>query len=322
MSKNVYKLNLEMLRKKDEDIIRKNRFLYQKLIPIISDVESFKIPYAIIKGEALSIQAYGKKGYRNSKDIDILVPRNYCKQFQDILLNHDFQEAVFDSMGNQRSLTRYEKIMFRSSHQIVPYFKDFSNERLSLDVNVDIFWGEYTGKKMDIVDFLSDTVNTEFYGFTARTLSPLKAFVHMCLNYYKDMHALYYIIKSNPFTEKVFQDIYEFYKRQIDADIDKLLVYTKTHGLNEIIYYILYYTNQIFRDDCLTKNVDKFKTEAAIFELNKYGLNKNEHKEWPISFFDRMNHPNLYSVIKSDLTDMDKQKIEAVISIFKKEVDV
>ena len=47
---------------------------YVQLKNILSNV---KIPYAVIKGEPLSILCYNKKGVRNSQDIDILAERRY-----------------------------------------------------------------------------------------------------------------------------------------------------------------------------------------------------------------------------------------------------
>lgn len=61
------------------------------------------IPYAIIKGEALSVLVYGKEARRISNDIDILVSRDNISIFEDILKKHGYQTK-------QSNLNRYNRV--------------------------------------------------------------------------------------------------------------------------------------------------------------------------------------------------------------------
>lgn len=53
---------------------------YKKCLQFFDDISM--IPYAIIKGEALSVQAYGKTGQRFCSDIDVLIPRNHLNSIE------------------------------------------------------------------------------------------------------------------------------------------------------------------------------------------------------------------------------------------------
>ena len=54
-------------------------------------VEMKNMPYALVKGEALSYLAYGKAGERQYADIDILIPQNKIGEMEEILSRNGFQ---------------------------------------------------------------------------------------------------------------------------------------------------------------------------------------------------------------------------------------
>lgn len=54
---------------------------------ILSDVT---VPYAVIKGEPLSLLCYNEKSVRNSQDIDILIERQHMLYFERLLKENGF----------------------------------------------------------------------------------------------------------------------------------------------------------------------------------------------------------------------------------------
>lgn len=60
---------------------------FNQLPPVL---DTLSINYSIIKGEALSIQAYGSTGNRNFTDIDILVARKNLNIIEQRLMNNGF----------------------------------------------------------------------------------------------------------------------------------------------------------------------------------------------------------------------------------------
>ena len=75
------------------------------------------------------------------------------------------------------------------------------------------------------------------------------------------------------------------------------------------MYYILYYTGQVFDDDVLKQYIDAFRTPDGEALLNCYGLCEKERREWKYDFKKRLDSDNLYELIKEDLTERDKKKI-------------
>jgi hypothetical protein len=99
------------------------RFIFiskQRYMQLIQDVgEVFdKIDYAFIKGEALSLQAYGKPGARISSDIDILTPRDSLRIIEIALVSKGYDTNL--SPSEQRNA---RILCLSSSHQLMPYRK-------------------------------------------------------------------------------------------------------------------------------------------------------------------------------------------------------
>lgn len=74
-----------------------------------------KINYAVLKGEPLSIFAYGELGRRSSCDIDILVLRKDLRKIENILIQNGFE--------THNNIREDRITMLSSSHQIAPYVK-------------------------------------------------------------------------------------------------------------------------------------------------------------------------------------------------------
>lgn len=82
------------------------------------------------------------------------------------------------------------------------------------------------------------------------------------------------------------------------------------------VFYILYYTGQVFDDNDLRQYIEAFRTPEGEALLNCYGLCTKERKEWKYDFKTRLESENLYELIKNDLTDKDREKISINKRIF------
>lgn len=84
-----------------------------------------------------------------------------------------------------------------------------------VDINYDSFFGEYTGKRVDIDNFLSDTIEMEIYGVKVKTLSPLKAMVQLILHhYYKEMNSIYHLASHDNINYNMLKDVYYLCEKQ------------------------------------------------------------------------------------------------------------
>ena len=271
--------------------------------------KTYRYDCVIIKGEALSMTAYGKEGLRSSTDIDILTPRNNLSKIEELLLNDGYV---------QEDNTRKSRIFCLSnSHQIIPFTKKIDVFKISIDVNFDVFWGEYSGKRIDVADFISNPIVMPIYGCQVKTLSPLKAFVHLVLHHYKDMNSIYLLATERCFTIDKFKDIYNILKNNAtEISLDKLYSISVKYEIVPYVYYVLYYTGQVFDDEILRRYIEAFRTPEGEALLNCYGLCSKEQKEWKCDFKTRLESENLYNLIKDDLTERDKEKIAINRRIF------
>ena len=257
--------------------------------------------YANIKGEALAVLAYGKTGARKSNDIDILTSRKDFGYIENALLND----------GYHSNTNRMSRIMLLSqSHQIAPYIRKTGQIELNIDINFDIFWGEYTGNRIELEDFLSDTIEMEIYGVKVKSLPPLKAMIQLILHHYKDMNSLFLLATRKSIKYEMFKDVYYLLKNNLEAiSLDKLYEISAEYEIIPYVYYVLYHTGQLYNDEILQQYIEEFKTPEGEMLLNCYGLNESERREWRCDFKTRLESENLYDLIKDDLTERDHEKI-------------
>ncbi len=281
---------------------------YKCLTPVFLEIDNCS--YAVIKGEPLSFYAYKKTGKRISSDIDILIPRKNIKTLEKILEQNNFQNHL---------ATREDKIiMLTGSHQVAPWIKIIGEKfEINVDINFDIFWGEYTGKPINIEEFIADTVKINVYGLQVKTLPPLKAMVQLILHHYKEMNSIYHLAGHNCINYNMFKDVYYLWRNnQEEISLDKLYTISNEYKIIPYVFYVLYFTNQIFKDSELEKNLEAFKTVEGIRLLDYYGLDEREQKLWKVDFATRLNTDNLFDLIKDDLTEADIKKLERNRRIF------
>ena len=266
--------------------------------------------YAVIKGEVLSKQAYKKNGFRNSSDIDILISRKNINELEEALSKCGFYNS---------SLKRSDKItMLSASHQVAPWIKEILPWGvIVIDLNFDVFWGEYEGKRIDIEEFLSDTIEMEIYGVKVKTLPPIKAMIQLILHHYKDMNSIFLLATRKSIKYDMFKDIYYLLKNNLDAiPLDRLYEMSAEYEIIPYVFYVLYHTGQVFDDEILKQYMEAFRTPEGEALLNCYGLCAKERKEWKCDFKTRLEADNLYDLIKDDLTEKDHEKIAINKRIF------
>lgn len=281
---------------------------YKELSGIFNEISSFN--YACIKGESLSARAYNAPNIRDCSDIDIIIHRYNLRVFENIFFANGFSNG---------KTSRYNRLlMLHNSHQVAPLVKSltpFGN--VEIDLNFDIFWGEYEGKRINIEEFLSDTVEVEIYGVKVKTLTPIKTMIQLVLHHYKDMNSIFLLATRKSIKYEMFKDVYYLLKNNLDAiSLDKLYMMSAEYEIIPYVFYVLYYTGQIFDDDVLRQYIEAFRAPEGEALLNCYGLCAKERKEWKYDFKTRLEADNLYELIKNDLTEKDKEKISINKRIF------
>lgn len=266
-------------------------------------LSEFDFPYAIVKGEALSVFAYGKLGERVSRDIDLLIERKNVGRASAILKKKGFEQNVYDREG--------QIMMMNFSHQTLPFRKRICAINIEVDLNYSVFWGEYKSDSNLTTLFLSNVIPVQIYNFQIYTLSPMKALAHLILHQYKDMNSIYLLATRKQYSKAAFEDIYNLLKANI-KEIPMLEFYDFCEEIKicPYVYYVLYHTNFLFEDSILQDFVEVFKSQQGMKLLDYYGLTNSERKMWKYDIETRMNSIDLFQLMEQDLTKNDLKKIE------------
>ncbi|MGL5381778.1 nucleotidyltransferase family protein [Clostridium sp.] len=292
----------------------KRRLLYSELAGIWHSLEN--VDYAVIKGEALSMQIYGEPHSRYSGDIDILIDRSNVKRLEKELLIAGFiQDNTKDTVEDKR---KKRILCFTHSHQIPPYSKEKLNITLNVDVNFDIYWGEYEGKRIDIKEFLNENEKINLFGSNIKVLSLEKAFIQLILHHYKEMNSIYHLLQYNCIRTDMFRDIKDIIKyNPKELSPNNVLRICEKYHLKPYAYYMLYYAQLVFQSEELSSYIELLENKEGYSLFDKYGLNEKERKKWKINFEKRLNNDQVYKIIGKDMNEKDWQKLQLNKEIFK-----
>lgn len=253
-------------------------------------LECLPVPYAIIKGAVLSQVIYGTPFLRQSSDIDLLVSPDDVPTLTKVFTTKGYvQGKIYEE--DIVLVGRKEKI-FHSlySHQIVPFVKRINNPwcpLVNIDVNTDVYWGE-AKQRVDIEAILSNRIIVDIQGNRVYKLATINEFIVLCLHHYKDMNSLYLLSQGN-LSLRLFVDIYMYVHRKKDfLPIEELIKTAAEWGALPYVYYCLYHTSYLFRDNLVMTYRDALYNDQGEKLLNCYGLTQEERKEWTISLEERL----------------------------------
>lgn len=284
------------------------RIQYKEISKIVNDIGD-RFPYAIIKGIPLSLMSYNDFFMRKIGDVDFLIDKKNIMEFDGILKKNGF-DCEYSNREDKLIAMLY-------SHQTRPYVKNTPISKTFIDVNYDIFWGEYTGKRINIEEFLSNSIVVNIFGMEIRTLSPLKMLVAVILHHYKETNSLYHLATHNSIRQEMFCDVYNLVKNNISIiSVDAVVDICMRYEITSYAYYILLYTYQLYPDEDILKYVDALRNEEGEKLLPCYGLDAKERKEWTCDFHTRIDETDLFALIQTQLSEEDIKKIERSKLIF------
>lgn len=276
---------------------------------VINELNIRGIDYVIVKGCPLAYYKTRQIGTRISNDIDILTYRQNVVKIEEILARYDFK-CVHQSERSERIM------LISNSHQVPPYSKKMGKLCSQIDINFDLFWGEYTGKRIDVAEFISDTVEMEIYGCQIKTLPPLKTMIQIILHHYKEMNSLYHLMGHLAIKKRFFEDVYLLAQRfPKEISVEKLYEECSKYEILPFAFYILYYTKKIYDDKILNAYLDAMRTEEGEDLLEYYGLAEQERRRWKIPFEERLEQ-DVSDLIYSEMTGRDKEKLKRSRRLF------
>lgn len=274
-------------------------FLYEEIQKVVAPIKN----YAIVKGDPLSLLVFGQCGKRLMSDVDILVNYSDVVNVERSLYQNGFVKTI-----NSRES---ELFMKSFSHQSVPFVKEnlmFGN--IYIDINFDVFWGEYEGTKIDITSYLENSMEINLYGTTLKTLTPLYLFVHFALHTYKDMNSIYLLSQRCTDWCVALEELYNLLMRNMsEISIDKLVALCEIYSIKPFIYYVLYHVNYLYEDKTICNYLKALYCENGEYLIGCFGLNDIERKKWPCNLSQRIKQNDKFCIIEEVLTENDLNKI-------------
>ena len=276
---------------------------------VIDTLSRSNIKYAIVKRCPLAYYKTGRVDTRCSNDIDILIARNDVSRLEIILKDNGFQST--------HEIARDERILLLSgSHQLPPYIKKIGKLYSQIDVNFDLFWGEYAGERIDVGSFLEKTNELDVYGCQIKTLPLLETLIHLVLHHYKHLNSIYILTKGRAIRPLFFEDIVLLCQKYPD-ELSPAYVFEacSRYRICPYAFYMFYYAQEVYSNDFLSEYVNILRSAEGEALLDYYGLSDRERKKWEIPFMDRIDK-DVSSLIYRNLTKDDIEKIERNQKLF------
>ena len=87
----------------------------------------------------------------------------------------------------------------------------------------------------------------------------------------------------------MFRNIYDMLKNNDEClSSGSIRMVGELYLIKEYIYYIIYYTQEIFNDSILHLCLNELQIYRNCELLDSYGLSAKERKRWRVSFYDRL----------------------------------
>ena len=296
------------MKEKISDAICKMHYIIAR--DFLNELYSSEIPYVIIKGCPLELMKNGSYVGRIINDIDILTDRAYAPKVATLLQNNGY--SLHGDIGRSEYIAAIS-----SSHQYPVYFKYVGDFFSQIDINFDIFWGEYQGERFPISSLVESSIDLDFCGCHIKTLSPMKHLIVIILHHYKEMNSIYHLLGHHAIKPRLFEDIRKLIENNSHIFTPKSVKQEcLSYKIVPYAYYLFYYTNKYYADNGLSEYVDALKCEEGTALLDTYGLNNRERKAWEIEFFDRLDENKVKESIFNQLDEYDMFKLNYNKKIF------
>lgn len=269
-----------------------NLLIFRELSNFFYDLNNYK--YALIKGEALSIQEYGTVGKRSYNDIDILICKDNATEIINIAKKHGFK---FSSPENEREQI-IKGMMY--SHQMPPLIKYFHGIKIEIDLNIDIFWSEYKKSRISMDEYLNYSTYIQIYNNQIKVLDIMHSFLQVILHNYRELNSIYILANTNMIPEKLFKDIYMLLINNSIA-LSPHLVLEESRNLNitQYVYYMIHFTSMFYSTDRFVDYEEALYSDKAASLLDKFGLD-NQYK-WNMDFNERIKCDQIYKVVAEQI---------------------
>lgn len=272
---------------------------YREIIRLLNT--SFPYEYALIKGEALSILAYGCEGKRHLGDVDLLVTKDTVSELIRVLEEHGYTPVDNEREGQVSALLY--------SHQSTPYVKYGPWGRLEIDINFEIVWGEWKYEKPKVKEMLSRRQPIRIYGESTYSLEPTDTLIYGCLNLYREINSTYHLWSHNPIKTERFMELDNLFRLHKSViSIERVREWGIKNHLWPMILSILQKVGTVSEDKELIHIIENLGLNNENETDDLFGLGERKYS-WPISFEERLDNERIPEIIEPILDISEKNKI-------------
>lgn len=281
-----------------------------ELITVFNDS---KIPYALVKGMALSQIAYKNPYMRKSTDIDILIDKQNLSKIENIIIQYGGIQGVYRD-GNIYPVRTIKKMFFEQfTHQTIPYHISTHNSEwdyVAIDINFSFLPAELISN-LSRENFLQAITKIELSNFTVPVLPIEHHIVQYAMNVYKDTNSVYLLYaKKNRILAKYCDLLFLVKNNYTKIDFGLFEKIINENKIRPYIYSVFVNVFSVFADPCLIKILLLSESHEGRTIQNSYGIKESERHEWKISLEDRISAENFKSILENQLTDSDRTKIK------------
>lgn len=260
----------------------RNKVLLAEFSNVKKILETQGVLCCPLKGIYLLETIYADLGVRLLNDIDCLV--NYKDEFllNNIMENNGYIQGSYNRNTNVIEAAKNEtKLVHQfSMNGFHPYLKTIDNQFVRY-ISFDFSYR---------LDFQADVESADFMLSNCTSQSNLKKedfLLHLCIHLYKEAKNMWFISMDKDCLLIKFCDIREYVLKNMPFDLNYIKEFSSKYNFEDAMFYSLYYTWYIYRDENIKKILDKIKCNYNI--LNQYGgiENKNDN-EWKSDFWTRL----------------------------------
>ncbi|GBF75597.1 hypothetical protein PA598K_04015 [Paenibacillus sp. 598K] len=285
----------------------RNQEVYAVVTPILNAIYEEGIKVIPLKGGILNHTVYKDYGLRHSSDFDLLIEEKDSNQITKILISFGFVQSKSKPKNGiinpaSRKIKAFHKMW---THELVPFVKKTNHtlvDFVEIDIQFDIFSRAKNMRVSFPIERLFKTAKPfEMFGAKSKCyiLNPEYNLIQLCSHVFQDNTMLQNIQHFKDHKVRDFVDIYEFVKMNEETiDWDLLSLEIKGSKINEILYFCLYNSEQLFGGFVPIQFLEQIKpSESSI--TDQYGLEEAEQYIWKKPFVQRIFDMSRYEEIKN-----------------------
>ncbi|MEX3616920.1 nucleotidyltransferase family protein [Paenibacillus glucanolyticus] len=266
----------------------RNELYLMELKKIAKEFSKMGLKCVPLKGAQLISQMYRNLGIRTVNDMDCLVDRQDVREVRKIMNDLGYVEGEYNKKTRViEKVTREKALLWQTSmNNLLPFLK-LQDSQYAEITQFDFSYS------LDL-DLLNEPVEymlsrTRAFENDMYYLNEADFFLHQCCHHYKEASNASWVALNSDLNLIKFCDVREYILQFMNEDhLKDAVELAKRFGLQEAVYFTLFYLKEIYNDGYEDTYLNSFTFEDVNF-LYSYG--KKDYGftvEWKKDFWDRL----------------------------------